>query len=206
MFPPLSHPLLTQRNEPKWVIGCPDSIFVAFSRVAEIRATIDHASDSLPLESVREAETLEMLIRSHRPEIYADADSIASVAHLAALEVWRHAALIHLYRAVYRTGPLHPVVRNALAQILALSKTLELAAPDMLHGTLACPLFLAATVAVAPLDRAACRKRLKDFGPEQVWQANLAVAEETWAETDRTGVPADWLDLVKVGRGEVFFI
>jgi hypothetical protein len=171
-----------------------------------ISSTTAAGAAPLPLDAMREAETLENVIREHRPELYADSDSVASVARLAALEVWRHAALIHMYRSVHRTGPLHPSVRNALAQILALSKTLDLAAPDMLHGTLACPLFLAATVAVTPEDRAACRKRLKEIGPEQVWQANLSVAEETWAETDRTGVPADWLELVQAGRGEVFFI
>jgi len=63
-------------------------------------------------------------------------------------------------------------------------------------GFLACPWFLAGTVAVSDTDRDVCRQGLLDCGPEKVWEDDLVVLERVWREMDRTGRAEDWRDLI----------
>lgn len=93
-------------------------------------------------------------------------------------EMWRWAALIHLYQTLHHLGPLSPLIRRALSQLLSLGSRTSppllppIAKPpakDLFMPTgpseRACPWFLAATVAIQTEERDLCREGLKRCSP-----------------------------------------
>ncbi|KAI5454414.1 hypothetical protein NCC49_004467 [Naganishia albida] len=117
-------------------------------------------------------------------------------------DLWKATALTVLYQSVFNYGPLHPHLRQALAEM---RRTLNIIfqygfrspPPSQLphlFGYLSCPVFFAGTLAVTPEDRQWARRMMERLGPEQVWKDNLALLEGVWREMDDRGWPVDWYE------------
>ncbi|KAJ8295615.1 putative MFS-type transporter C18.02 [Rhodotorula toruloides] len=126
-------------------------------------------------------------------------DSMTMVAHTATLEMWRHATLIYFFSTIRNIGCLSPNVRQSLDQIVQLGSQQK--APqspsnmdaDTPHWIRQFPWFVAATVAVKPDDREACREGLKVFWCDKASEENTRAAERLWEVMDKTGRETpDW--------------
>jgi hypothetical protein len=88
-------------------------------------------------------------------------------------------------------------VQSALKTILKLLKIVELELEPSLHGPLALPIWLAATVALSDEDRQQCRHWVTELGLAGVlFQEAMTVAELVWSTSDQLGEPVDFRDLV----------
>lgn len=121
-------------------------------------------------------------------------------------------ALTILYQSVFRYGPLHPHLRDALTEMrrtlsTAFQHSFRLPAPSHLphlFGYLSCPVFFAGTLAITPQDRQWVRRMMERLGPEQAWRDNTALLEGVWREMDDTGWAVDWYEYMvehKLGVG-----
>ncbi|BGO97901.1 Proteophosphoglycan ppg4 [Rhodotorula toruloides ATCC 204091] len=126
-------------------------------------------------------------------------DSLTMVAHTATLEMWRHATLIYFFSTIRNIGCLSSDVRQSLDQIVQLGSQQK--APqspsnmdaDTPHWIRQFPWFIAATVAVTPDDREACREGLKVFWCDKASEENTRAAERLWEVMDKTGRETpDW--------------
>jgi hypothetical protein len=118
---------------------------------------------------------------------------------------WRQG--IHFHQALQCHRADHPHVQSALRTILKLLKVVELELEPSLHGPLALPIWLAATVALSDEDRQQCRHWVLELGSGgALFQEAMAVAELVWTTSDQLGEPVDFRDVVlKTGLKVSFF-
>jgi hypothetical protein len=110
---------------------------------------------------------------------------------------WRQGTYIHFHQALLCHRSDHPHVQAALRTILKLLKVVELELEPSLHGPLALPIWLAATVALTEDDRRDCRHWVLELGSGgALFQEALMVAELVWSKSDEAGQPVDFRDLV----------
>jgi hypothetical protein len=153
-----------------------------------------------PTDFGRRRDALETATRSWRPstdspwpgsmphgiEEAAD-DSVRTMEHMTTAEMWRHAALIYLYQTLDHHGPLHPLIRRSVAQLLALgsrdaTQAQALAAQgfstsslttaekykhvfNITHNERAMQWFVCGTCVVSPAEREFCRAGMKQTRP-----------------------------------------
>ncbi|KAI5474225.1 Zn(2)-C6 fungal-type transcription factor [Pseudohyphozyma bogoriensis] len=180
-----------------WV-GLPVHLLLAFAATSNLAVE----APSLPQEVVRnKAAEIEKTIRNWRGTVSPNSgpmrDSIAYLRLLGTQEMWRHAALIHLYQTVLKLGCLSSLITESLHQIIGIGSevvpgTRKVERLSAEACTRACPWFLAATVAVTKEDRDACREGLLDCGPSKVFEDNRRAAEFLWDRMDVVGRDDDW--------------
>lgn len=110
-----------------------------------------------------------------------------------------------LYQSVFGYGPLHPHLRQALAEMrrtLNITFQHSFRSPPPSHlphlfGYLSCPVFFAGTLAVTPEDRQWARRMVERLGPEQAWKDNRALLEGVWSEMDDRGWAVDWYEYMR---------
>lgn len=140
-------------------------------------------------------------------DLDVDTDSIELVAASAVQEVWRQAALIHLYQSIFHSPADYPPLQACLHQILQLAKVIDISGPLRLETILALPVFLAATLAISEKDRQACRAHLNTesgISKAAAHKQNKAFIEDLWARRDREGPGVDWHDYASEERGPAF--
>ncbi|ORY80656.1 hypothetical protein BCR35DRAFT_325128 [Leucosporidium creatinivorum] len=178
----------------------------------------------------RRGEEIERCIKGWKPvvitpERLAGEEGIKVLDDFATHEMWRYAALIHLYQSIFHYGPLQPSILTSLSQLLTFgsrhsASILALDSPSPSTPTLnahshlptcgaverACPWFFAATVALDGKDREMCKEALGRGRPETLAQSNLAAAERLWELSDERGWPvSDWRSaLAREGRYVAF--
>lgn len=110
---------------------------------------------------------------------------------------WRHATLIYFFSTIRNLGCLSSQIRESLDQIIQLG-TQQKPPPsntdaETLFWIRQFPWFAAATVAVKPDDRKACRDGLKIFWCDKAADENIRAAERLWEIMDKTGRETpDW--------------
>ncbi|KAG9089308.1 hypothetical protein FS749_001436 [Ceratobasidium sp. UAMH 11750] len=109
---------------------------------------------------------------------------------MSAQEIWRHAMILFLYHAIFKVGPLHRAVKDAVRQIISLAQTIPAGRnPDIF---LPVPYFLAGAVSISRKDRMFLRSRLLGCGKERALLDLVAVLDSVWKEMDTTGNSVDW--------------
>ncbi|GJN89920.1 hypothetical protein Rhopal_002909-T1 [Rhodotorula paludigena] len=102
------------------LVGLPVGLMLCFAATSNLSAEMD----ALPDEVVKaKATAIEKAIRAWHlptPTAHELADSAYYMETLTNSEMWRHAAIIYLYQAVYLHGPLSKVILASLQQILQL--------------------------------------------------------------------------------------
>ncbi|KAI5478052.1 Zn(2)-C6 fungal-type transcription factor [Pseudohyphozyma bogoriensis] len=126
--------------------------------------------------------------------------SVELLSDLAAQEIWSQALIIYYYSSLRRYGPLSSTIQAALRQILLLADSINHDESPWtsfhIKLSLACPWFLAATVAVTPESRQSCLDGIQSCGDGIVHRDNARAVKRVWEVTDETGIPPDWRELV----------
>ncbi|WVQ84173.1 hypothetical protein IAT38_006320 [Cryptococcus sp. DSM 104549] len=187
-------------------LGLPDSIVILLAEIVNLCAELKTSSAT----SIKaQAEELETALRGWQSQTFSTADGIDSAALVSrtiAGELWRLSALILLYQSVHNVGGLHPVLRRAQSDILALLDSVTRLPNGDLFGFIALPAFLAATLSLTEQDRQRAMRHLLRPGPERVWLDNISLVEKLWEEVDQTGVLPDWHDkMTREGVSVAFF-
>ena len=205
VFRYLYQPIITETKTTlglEYTNSCPDVITVWLAETSNLRAAIDaQPTTSMGLSTECKARAADILqaVTNFRPSVAptssdAPNDSLALIKRVAIAELWRCTALIHFHQAIHRTfAASHPDLSPLLERSLKLCQIIDSASPGCCSflGPLALPVFLAASVAVTEVDRAACRERLKGFGRAMVYRDNLRLIEEVWATSPKDG-NLDW--------------
>lgn len=177
--------------------GLPPALLLAIAGIVNLAQDVKQGlvfSD----EYNRRRDTLETAIRSWRPsadspwpgsmphgvEEAAD-DSVRTMEHMTTAEMWRHAALIYLYQALDHHGPLHPLIRRSVAQLLALGSRDATQATatavgfdtgattaekykhvfNITHNERAMQWFVCGTCVISPQEREFCRAGMRQTRP-----------------------------------------
>ncbi|KAM0746135.1 hypothetical protein T439DRAFT_360706 [Meredithblackwellia eburnea MCA 4105] len=197
-------------------LGLPVGLLLCLAATSNL--SVDMATMDPEVVKAKAAK-IEREIRSWRPAPPAGgtletSNSLAYLEDLRTSEMWRHAALIHLFQSVHQLGPLAPVLRHSLAQMLSLGQRNENdprlmgdSEDSLWAGSVrACPWFMAATVAIAVSDREQCKKGLSECGPQKGYSDNLEAAELIWNEVDKGGWTLPWKDLLEKNGKYVAFL
>jgi len=195
--------------------GCPDSLTVMLAAISNFGALLDQEQPGRECCTVlsnlyqAQADSIATQISSFRPDIsvFATEDGNANVARISIQEIWRQATWVHFYQAIYcQTGAFGPL-RKAYKQMNDLYDVVQRGLPALLRGALPLPLFLLASIAVSDDQREVCRNRLKlATGNAVALKNNLAVIEQCWSETDRTGRLISYREILATGHHRVAFL
>lgn len=101
------------------------------------------------------------------------------------------------------------LLQTSLRQILELATPNRAATDDSRFSTgisRAFPWFIAATVAIHPDDRAACREGLEHCGPARAYQDNLRFIQLFWDHIDVTGREPNWREFAQAQGFELGFM
>ncbi|KAF8706251.1 Fungal specific transcription factor domain, partial [Rhizoctonia solani] len=171
----------------EWIYGCPDVIAVLMARTIALK----HLKISKE-ERLSRGAKLEQLIFGWRFRPTHAKGSVMRVARVGVQEMWRHAAIIHIHQAIFRSDPTHSVVRDSVKNIIKIASTLKPGVnPDCF---LSIPYFIAGAFAISPKDRYTLKSRIIGCGNEPILR-NLAVnLDDVWARTDSTGRFSSWSD------------
>ncbi|KAJ1307172.1 hypothetical protein OPQ81_001289 [Rhizoctonia solani] len=96
----------------EWIYGCPDVLAVLLARIT----TLKHSPESKE-EKVSRGVGLEQLVLNWEFRPIRAKGSVMRVARVGVQEMWRHAAILYLHQAIFRSDPLHPTVRNSVRNI-----------------------------------------------------------------------------------------
>ncbi|KAG8745115.1 hypothetical protein FRC10_008726 [Ceratobasidium sp. 414] len=169
----------------EWMVGCPNVMIVLMARISALRDV------NVPIEEKRaRAESIESSIRAWQARPSQTSNSFLKVVRMSAQEIWRHAMILFLYHAIFKVGPLHRAVKDAVRQIISLAQTIPAGRnPDIF---LPVPYFLAGAVSISRKDRMFLRSRLLGCGKERALLDLVAVLDSVWKEMDTTGNSVDW--------------
>ncbi|KAM0754649.1 hypothetical protein T439DRAFT_118480 [Meredithblackwellia eburnea MCA 4105] len=180
-------------------MGVPDQLVVSLADISNLSLAMPGEEWSSP-QFQQQASTILSSLTSFTPSfISSGLNSVVPVARIAFQEIWRQTGLLYFHQRIGRLAPGHAAIASAMRQILQLAETLERSMSDY-HSLvqLGLPFFLAATVAVAPEERAACRARMTGLGQQQGLRDNVQFVERYW--WDSTAVGVDWYDyMVQTG-------
>ncbi|KAF8757242.1 hypothetical protein RHS01_04172 [Rhizoctonia solani] len=172
----------------EWIYGCPDVIAVLMARTVALKHL------KIPKEErLSRGAKLEQLIFGWRFRPTHAKGSVMRVARVGVQEMWRHAAIIHIHQAIFRSDPTHSVVRDSVKSII------KIASPSNRELTLTVfyqsrILSCAGAFAISPKDRYTLKSRIIGCGNEPILR-NLAVnLDDVWARTDSTGRFSSWSD------------
>ncbi|KAG9103125.1 hypothetical protein FRC06_000151 [Ceratobasidium sp. 370] len=169
----------------EWMVGCPNVMIVLMARISALRDMNVSAEE----KRVR-AESIESSIRAWQARPSQTNNSFLKVVRMSAQEIWRHAMILFLYHAIFKVGPLHRAVKDAVRQIISLAQTIPAGRnPDIF---LPVPYFLAGAVSISRKDRMFLRSRLLGCGKERALLDLVAVLDGVWKEMDTTGNSVDW--------------
>ncbi|KAG8685007.1 hypothetical protein FRC11_011288 [Ceratobasidium sp. 423] len=169
----------------EWIVGCPDILLVFVARISNLR----HARLS-PEERTTRAAEIEQLVRNIQFHPVKARSSTLRVARLAVQEACRHAVILYIYHAIFKSDSSHPIVRDSVKTIIKIASTLKPGFnPDCF---IAVPYFIAGTFAESKRDRIILRNRVLSCGNERYLRDLAAALDDLWKETDATGRLADW--------------
>lgn len=131
-------------------------------------------------------------------------------------EIWRSLGLVLLDRHLRNVSPFDPTMRDNINLMLSLLRSLPtLSTPrrtsegtmlDWWSSFYTTPAFIVGSLVTDATDRNFIRKYLKERGPEKALEDMLVILECTWAETDKTGIVADWYtEMTRLGLHLIFF-
>ncbi|KAG8770250.1 hypothetical protein FRC12_004417 [Ceratobasidium sp. 428] len=169
----------------EWMVGCPNAMIVLMARISALRDMNVSAE-----EKRARAEAIENSIRAWQARPSQTSNSFLKVVRMSAQEIWRHAMILFLYHAIFKVGPLHRAVKDAVRQIISLAQTIPAGRnPDIF---LPVPYFLSGAVSISRKDRMFLRSRLLGCGKERALLDLVAVLDGVWKEMDTTGNSVDW--------------
>ncbi|CUA74827.1 hypothetical protein RSOLAG22IIIB_05722 [Rhizoctonia solani] len=169
----------------EWIVGYPDILLVFVARISGLR----HAQLPPEEKSLRGTE-IEQMVRSVQfPPVKAKSSTLR-VARLAMQEACRHAVILYLYHAIFRSDSSHPLVRDSVKTIIRIASTLKPGLnPDCFIPV---PYFIAGTFAESHRDRHFLKSRVLSCGNERYLRDLAATLDDLWKETDATGRLASW--------------
>ncbi|KEP49752.1 putative fungal Zn(2)-cys(6) binuclear cluster domain protein [Rhizoctonia solani 123E] len=168
----------------EWIFGCPDVLAVLLARTTKLM----HASISLE-EKVTRGREIERLVHSQFGMVRAKT-SLMRVARLAAQELWRHAAILYIHHAIFKSDHGHAVIQNSVKQIIKLAATLKAGVnPDCF---LSVPYFIAGFFATSPKHRHILRSRVLSCGNERFLRHLAEALDELWKKSDTSGGLTSW--------------
>ncbi|CAE6534512.1 unnamed protein product, partial [Rhizoctonia solani] len=130
----------------EWIIGYPDSLMVFVARTSNLR----HARLSSEVRATRGAEIEQMVRRVQFSPVKAKSSTLR-VARLAMQEACRHAVILYLHHAIFRSHSNNPIVRDSVKTIVKIASTLKPGFnPDCFIPV---PYFIAGTFAESERDR-----------------------------------------------------
>ncbi|QRW24216.1 ribosomal protein S10p/S20e [Rhizoctonia solani] len=97
----------------EWIVGCPDPLIVLVARVSALR----HAHIS-PEEKLALGTEIEQLARNTQFRPLRSTNPRFRIARLAMQEVCRHAAILYVYHAIFKSDSSHPTVRDSVKTII----------------------------------------------------------------------------------------
>ncbi|CAE6486039.1 unnamed protein product [Rhizoctonia solani] len=169
----------------EWLFGCPDVLIILVARISALR----HAQLSLEERTTRGIE-IEQLVRSVQFRPVKAKTSTLRVARLAAQEACRHAAILYIYHAIFKSDASHPTVQDSVKTIIRIASILKPGFnPDCFIPV---PYFIAGTFAESERDRRFLRSRVLSCGNERFLRDLAVTLDDLWKETDATGRLADW--------------
>ncbi|KAJ1305764.1 hypothetical protein OPQ81_010494 [Rhizoctonia solani] len=169
----------------EWIVGCPDILVMLIARISALR----HAR-ILPEERVICGTEIEQLLRNVQFRPVRAKSSAFRVARLAMQEICRHAAILYIYHAIFKSDSSHPMVRDSVKTIVRIASTLKPGHnPDCLVPV---PYFIAGSFAESQRDRLILKSRILSCGNERYLRYLAATLDELWEETDATGRLAGW--------------
>ncbi|KAH7336001.1 fungal-specific transcription factor domain-containing protein [Rhizoctonia solani] len=169
----------------EWLFGCPDVLIVLVARISTLR----HARLS-PEERTTRGIEIEQLVRSVQFRPVQAKTSTLRVARLAAQEACRHAAILYIHHAIFKSDASHPIVRDSVKTMIRIASILKPGFnPDCFIPV---PYFIAGTFAESERDRRFLRSRVLSCGNERFLRNLAATLDELWKETDATGRLANW--------------
>ncbi|KAL5631926.1 hypothetical protein ACGC1H_000076 [Rhizoctonia solani] len=169
----------------EWIIGYPDSLMVFVARISNLR----HAQLSSEERATCGAEIEQMVRRVQFSPVKARSSTLR-VARLAMQEACRHAVILYLHHAIFRSHSSNPIVRDSVKTIVKIASTLKPGFnPDCFIPV---PYFIAGTFAESERDRLFLRSRVLSCGNERYLRDLAATLDELWKETDATGRLASW--------------
>ncbi|CAE6458208.1 unnamed protein product [Rhizoctonia solani] len=169
----------------EWIFGCPDVLAILLARTTNLRHT--EVSEE---EKVARGKVIEKLIRRSQFRLVRAKGSIMRVARLAAQELWRHAAILYVHHAIFKSGRSHSVVQDSVKNIVRLASTLKAGVnPDCF---LSVPYFIAGFSAISPKHRHILRSRVLSCGNERFLRHLAEALDDLWKESDATGGSTSW--------------
>ncbi|CUA73084.1 Cytochrome c oxidase subunit 1 [Rhizoctonia solani] len=169
----------------EWIFGCPDVLAVLLARTTGLR----HASVSSEEKATRGKE-IERLVRESQFGLVRAKTSIMRAARLAAQELWRHAAILYLHHAIFKSERNHSGVQDSVKQIIKIAGTLKVGVnPDCF---LSVPYFIAGFFATSPKHRHTLRSRVLSCGNERFLRHLAQALDELWNESDANGGLTSW--------------
>ncbi|CAE6513511.1 unnamed protein product [Rhizoctonia solani] len=167
------------------IFGCPNVIAVLLARTTALR----HARTSTEDRTLQGME-LERLIQDWQFGLARARRSCMRVARAAVQEIWRHAAILYVHHAIFKSHPSNPTVRSSVKNIIKLSSVVKPGGnPDcFLQPTY----FIAGTFAILQKDRHTLRSRILGSGNECYLRDLATALDEIWEETDMTGRSSSW--------------
>ncbi|QRW11226.1 Fungal specific transcription factor domain [Ceratobasidium sp. AG-Ba] len=187
----------TQRRngQLEWVYGCPEEFMVLLGQITALRSW-----SGVP--SPDRWSILASEIRSWTPSVDQSTGSCAAIARLTVHECWRHALLIYLYLAVYRTNSADSRVVSSVRQIIQLLGTVKI--EDYIDRHLFVPCLIAGISSRKEVDRALVRERVAALSATKIWVLQGAdftsVLDHLWHGSARDGRPVGWEDYVRSRR------
>ncbi|CAE6470289.1 unnamed protein product [Rhizoctonia solani] len=169
----------------EWIFGCPDALLVLVARISTLRhARISHE------ERITRGVEIEQLARNIQFRPVRAKSPAFRVARLAMQEVCRHAAILYIYHAIFKSDSSHPIVRDSVKTVIKLASILKPGFnPDCFIPV---PYFIAGTFAKSERDRLILRNRVLSCGNERYLRYLAARLDDLWKETDATGRLANW--------------
>jgi hypothetical protein len=131
-------------------------------------------------------------------------------------EIWRNLGLILVDRNLLQKSTFDSNLRENIALMLSLLRSLSALSVmrkrrdglmlDWWSSFYTTPAFIVGSLVTDLADRNFIRRFLREQGPEKALEDMLVILECTWAETDRTGVVADWhTEMTRLGLSVIFF-
>ncbi|GAA5918857.1 hypothetical protein JCM6882_002438 [Rhodosporidiobolus microsporus] len=180
--------------------GLSVDILICFSTIVTM---VCERSEESPDEIKRAGAEMDAKIRACKVRLPEAAQSALLLSNIASQEMWRQAALIYLYTALLHHAPLSRVLRTAFNEIIHLSNSLhhnDIASGTALtysNASLACPWFLAATVAVTKEEKELCLEGIESCGTGRLHRDNKAFISRFWDAVERDGHVPDWREFAQ---------
>ncbi|CEL55063.1 hypothetical protein RSOLAG1IB_01071 [Rhizoctonia solani AG-1 IB] len=169
----------------EWIFGCPDVLAVLLARTTSLRHI-----EAPEEEKMARGKDIESFIRDSKFGLVRSKSSIMRVARLAAQELWRHAAILNIHHAIFKSNRSHPVVQDSVKNIVRLASTLKPGvSPDCF---LSVPYFIAGFFAISHKHRHILRGRILGCGNERFLRHLAEALDDLWKDSGTMGGSASW--------------